>query len=59
MQDGRTVYEIAAECVHYISIGGDLTSECNTKEKAQDLILMMCLATIYPDKDNLDTSLSN
>lgn len=57
--DERTVYEIASECVHYIGIDGDLTRECNSKEKLMDVVLMMCLATIYPEKDNLDISLSN
>lgn len=55
----RTVYEIASECVHYIGIDGDLTPECNSKDKLQDLVLMICLATVYPDKDNLEINLSN
>ena len=59
MYNERTVHDIAAECVHYIGSDGDLTSECNSKEKLQDVILLMCLATIYPERENLDISLSN
>lgn len=59
MDEQRTIYEIASDCVHYIGIDGDLTSECDSKEKLQDVVLMFCLATIYPQRENLDISLSN
>jgi hypothetical protein len=55
----RTIKHIASECIHYIDINGNLTPECDTRDKANDLALMMCLSLVYPDYLTLDLVMSN
>lgn len=59
MQDQRTVKEILFSCTRYLSMDGNLTPECDSVEKLQDLTLISCLSQIYPDLDMLEISMSN
>lgn len=55
----RSLLEIAHDCVHFIDEDGRLTDEIKCQEDAQDLLLMIVLAQVYPDPEMLETSMLN
>lgn len=53
----RSLMEIASEVIHYIDDEGNLN--VNTKDEAQDLLLMMLLEQIYPEHYQITLSMPN
>jgi len=53
----RSLMEIAEEVIHYIGEDGIL--HINTKDEAQDLLLMMLLEQIYPEHHQITLSMPN